>query len=140
MQLIKTGNKGRSHETTLRNTPKIAPFFSDASSSIYKPKVPDITNCVLASGGVCSVVLLCLQIHCPPVASLTHSVISRSKWSWLGLWKLIRPFHLLQKSRPFDCCVCVCGCCSQAAAPPPAKVVGYEVSNWSEDMEFNPSD
>ena len=61
VQLIKTGNKGRSHETTLRNTAKIAPFFSDASSSIYKPKVPDITNCVLASWG-------CLQC-CPPVSA-----------------------------------------------------------------------
>lgn len=26
------------------------------------------------------------------------------------------------------------------AAPAPAKVVGYEVSDWNEDMEFDPSD
>lgn len=27
-----------------------------------------------------------------------------------------------------------------AAAPAPAKIVGYEVSDWNEDMEFDPSD
>ena len=32
--------------------PKIAPSPPDSSSSIYKPKVPDSTNCVLASWGV----------------------------------------------------------------------------------------
>lgn len=93
------------------------PSPSGSSSPIYNPEVLDIIEETVLPEGVCSFASLCRQINCPPLASGSHSSISRYKRVLAWPMEAVFTSLLVQNSRPSGCCISFVAAAPMAEAP-----------------------
>ena len=110
VQLIKTGDKVGASEATLLNMLNISPFSFGLviqqvfdNGSIYNPVVLDITEeTAFPLPGGCPQCSQRMPADWLPDCCHLYPILSSmgTSGSWLCLWRLITPSHLLKRSRP----------------------------------------